>query len=212
LTRLREPFSAISHLLAGVAAAVGLIWLLFASIDEDPLLRLSLFVYGLTLLLMFASSAAYHGYNGSRGTRLLLKKLDHTAIYLLIAGSYTPICVHFFEGFWRGPFLAIVWSLAAAGVVLKLFLIYIPRWMTAGLYLMLGWLSVFAFGEILRAFPPGALLWLVLGGLFFSIGALVYIFKKPDFLPGRFGFHEIWHIYVILGAFSHYILIARFVA
>ena len=212
MTRLREPFNAISHLLAAIAAAAGLIWLLLAGVDEDPLLRFSLFVYGLTLLLMFASSAAYHSFNGSRETMLFLKKLDHTAIYLLIAGSYTPICLHFFDGFWRWPFLAIVWSLAAAGVVLKLFLIYTPRWLTAGLYLMLGWLSVFAFGEILRAFPPGALLWLVLGGLFFTIGALVYIFKKPDFFPGQFGFHEIWHIFVILGALSHFLLVANYVA
>ncbi|MGD2058258.1 MAG: hemolysin III family protein [Anaerolineales bacterium] len=208
---MREPFNGISHLLAALASVVGVIWLLVEGWDE-PLRRSSLLIYGLTLFLMFASSSAYHSITARPETMLLLKKFDHTAIYLLIAGSYTPICLHFFQGFWRWPFLAIIWSLALAGVMLKLFLIHTPRWITAGLYLMLGWLSVFAFGEILRSFPPGALIWLVLGGFFFTVGALVYTFKKPDLVPGRFGFHELWHIFVILGAFSHFMLIARFVA
>lgn len=211
LSLFREPFNAISHLLAAVASVIGLLWLL-AMGWEEPLRRFSLSIYGFTLTLMFATSAAYHGFNARPETQLVLKKLDHTAIYMLIAGSYSPICLHFFEGFWRWPFLGIVWSLAAAGVILKLFLIYTPRWVTAGLYLVLGWLSMLAIREILRTLPPGALVWLVFGGLFFTTGSLVYILKKPDFIPDRFGFHELWHIFVILGASSHFVMIARYIA
>jgi hemolysin III len=208
---LREPFNAISHLIAAVFAAAGLAWLLVSG-WEEPVRRYALLVYGLTLLAMFASSAAYHGFNPKPQIKLLLKKFDHTAIYLLIAGSYTPVCLHFFEGFWRLPFLSIIWILAVTGVIIKLFLIHTHRWITAGLYLLLGWLSVLAFGEILRTFPGGALIWLLLGGFFFTAGSLIYIFKKPDPVPNRFGFHELWHIFVILGAFSHFVMVARYIA
>lgn len=208
---MREPFNGISHLLAAIASLVGVIWLLVEGWDE-PLRRSSLLIYGLTLFLMFASSSAYHSIAARPETMLLLKKFDHTAIYLLIAGSYTPICLHFFQGFWRWPFLVIIWALALAGVILKLFLIHTPRWVSAGLYLLLGWLSVFAIGEILQTLPAGALFWLLLGGFFFTVGSIIYITKKPDFLPNRFGFHELWHIFVILGAFSHFMLVARYIA
>lgn len=211
MSKFREPFNGISHLIAAALALGGLFWLLFSGWD-DPHKRISLLVYGLALVLMFASSAVYHSIDAQPGTMLTLKKLDHTAIYILIAGSYTPICLHYFEGFWRVQFLVIIWVLAALGVVVKLFLIYTPRWVSAGLYLLLGWLSMLAFGEILRTFPADGLFWLILGGIFFTLGTIVYIFKKPDFIPGRFGFHEIWHIFVILGAFSHFILVARYIA
>ena len=143
---------------------------------------------------------------------LWLRKLDHSAIYLLIAGTYTPICVHFFTGFWRWGILAVVWSLALAGITLKLFIIRLPRGVTAGIYLLMGWLAVIALRPMLAAMPLGALAWLLAGGLLFSLGALVYIFKRPNFFPGVFGFHEVWHIFVILGCLAHFILVAAYVA
>jgi hemolysin III len=161
---------------------------------------------------MFSSSAAYHLADARPCTMLLLRKLDHTAIYALIAGTYTPICLHFFSGFWAWGVLAIVWTLALAGIVLKLFVIKTPRGLTAGIYLVMGWLSILAIRQMLLFMPKGALLWLLLGGLFFTVGAVVYISKKPDFFPGVFGFHEIWHILVTLGCLSHFILIAAYVA
>ena len=142
----------------------------------------------------------------------VLRKLDHTAIYALIAGTYTPICLHFFSGFWAWGMLVIIWGLALAGIVVKLFVIKAPRWLTAGIYLVMGWLSLMAIRQMLLFMPVGALVCLLLGGLFFTVGAVVYILKKPDFFPGIFGFHEIWHIFVILGCLSHFILIAAYVA
>jgi hemolysin III len=97
-------------------------------------------------------------------------------------------------------------------VVVKLFVIHAPRWITAGIYLVMGWLSILALPQMLSSMPAGALAWLVAGGLFYTIGAVVYVLKKPDFYPGLFGFHEIWHIFVILGAFSHFMVVAVFVA
>jgi hemolysin III len=141
-----------------------------------------------------------------------LRKLDHAAIYLLIAGTYTPICLTFFTGFWRWGLLGIVWGFALVGIVVKMFVMNAPRWVTAGIYLIMGWLAVFAIQQIITSMPAAAMFWLVAGGLFFTLGAIIYITKKMDFFPGVFGFHEVWHIFVILGCLSHFILVARYVA
>lgn len=209
--RLREPVNGLTHLGAAVAAAVGLGILVYLARASVPRL-VSLLVYGATLVLMFSASAAYHLVSAGPRVTLWLRKLDHSAIYLLIAGTYTPICLRFFDGFWRVGLLGVVWGLAFLGVGVKLFIIRAPRWLTAAVYLAMGWLSLSAIQEILLSLPPGALAWLLAGGLFFTGGAIVYVLKKPDLFPGVFGFHEIWHIFVILGALSHFVLMAAYVA
>jgi hemolysin III len=208
--KLREPVNGLTHLVAAIAAFAGLIILAYLAKDDPPSLA-SLSIYGSTLVLMFSASALYHMITAGPRVTLFLRKLDHSAIYLLIAGTYTPICLHYFTGFWRFGFLAIIWSLGLIGIVVKLIVINAPRWLAAGVYLLMGWLSVTAIGEILATMPPGALAWLASGGVFFTVGAMVYILKKPDPLPGVFGFHEIWHIFVILGAASHFILMLVFI-
>jgi len=209
--RVREPVNGLTHLVAAVVALVGLIGLVYLARDDVAKLA-SLGIYGLTLVLMFTASALYHLIKAGPRVTLFLRKLDHSAIYLLIAGTYTPICLHYFTGFWRFGFLAVIWFLALLGIAVKLVVIRAPRGLTAGLYLMMGWLSVAAVGEILSTMPPGALVWLLLGGFFFTAGAAIYILKKPDIFPGVFGFHEVWHIFVILGSFSHFALIWAFIA
>jgi hemolysin III len=208
---LREPVNGLTHLFAAVAASVGLVALAYLAKD-DPAKLASLIIYGSTLVLMFSASAAYHLIRAGPRITLLLRKLDHSAIYLLIAGTYTPICLHYFTGFWRLGFLAVIWSLGLAGIAAKSVVIRAPRWITAGIYLLMGWLSVAAVGEIIAAMPAGALAWLLAGGVFYTGGAVIYILKKPDPVPGAFGFHEIWHIFVILGAFSHLALMLAYIA
>lgn len=209
--KLREPVNGLTHLAAAVLALLGLAGLLI--LGHDSLVKvIALLIYGFSLVLMFSSSAAYHLVKARPPIMQVLRKLDHTAIYALIAGTYTPICLHFFSGFWAWGMLVIIWGLALAGIVVKLFVIKAPRWLTAGIYLVMGWLSLMAIRQMLLFMPVGALVCLLLGGLFFTVGAVVYILKKPDFFPGIFGFHEIWHIFVILGCLSHFILIAAYVA
>ena len=209
--KLREPVNAITHMAAAVAAFIGTIFLLI--LGRDSLIKeISFLIYGASLVLMFSASAAYHAHIADKQKLLMLRKLDHSAIYLLIAGSYTPICLYFFQGFWKWGLLTIIWIMAAAGITVKLFIIKAPRWVTAGVYLIMGWSAVMAVMEIINKMPPAAIFWLVAGGLFYTVGAIVYITKKLDFLPGVFGFHEIWHIFVILGALSHFIVIAGFIA
>ncbi len=203
----RQPFNGLSHLIGAVLSFIGLVFLIIQGWG-DATKEISYLIYGISLLLLFSASAAYHLTNSNDRVMLTLRKLDHTAIYLLIAGTYTPICLLFFEGFWRIGLLSIIWGMGLAGIIVKLFVIKAPRWVTAGIYLVMGWMCVMAAGELLRSMPPGALLWLAIGGLFYTLGAVIYITKKLDFIPDVFGFHEVWHIFVILGAASHFILIA----
>jgi hemolysin III len=208
--RFREPVNGLTHLVAAAVAVIGTIVLAWLSRD-DPAKLASLCLYGVTLILMFSSSAIYHMTEAGPRATLFLRKLDHSAIYLLIAGTYTPICLHYFTGFWRVGFLAIIWALGLIGIAVKLLVINAPRWLTAGVYLLMGWLAIAGVGEILSQMPAGAIAWLLAGGMFFTGGAVVYMLKKPDPFPGVFGFHEIWHIFVILGAYSHFALMLIYI-
>jgi hemolysin III len=209
--KLRDPVSGLTHLGAAIAAAFGLGLLLFVGWGDTGRV-ISLLIYGYCLLQMFSASATYHMIPAQGKTLRILRKLDHAAIYLLIAGTYTPVCYNVFSGFWQWGMLAIIWAFAVVGVVVKLFVINAPRWVTAGVYLMMGWLSIIALQEMIRLLPTGALFWLGLGGLFFSLGAVIYMTKWMDFFPGKFGFHETWHIFVILGCLCHYILMLAYIA
>lgn len=209
--QLREPVNGLMHLFAAIAAAIGASIMVFVG-REDVSKLVSLAVYGSSLVLMFSASAAYHLVNAKTQVQKFLRKLDHSSIYLLIAGTYTPLCLHFFDGFWRWGLLTIIWGMAVVGIGVKLFVINAPRWVTAGIYLLMGWLSMSAINEMLAAMPLAALGLMLAGGIWFTVGAIIYIAKRPNFFPGKFGFHELWHVFVILGCLSHFIAIAAFVA
>jgi len=207
----REPVNGLPHLVAAVLAAIGLIQLLILGHGNLPK-QITLLIYGVSLILMFSASATYHLVQASPPWMRFLRKMDHSAIYLLIAGTYTPICFHFFEGFYRWGILCLVWGMAVAGIIVKLVTLRAPRWLTAAIYLAMGWLAVIGTQEMLREIPVGAVVWILLGGGFFTVGAVIYILKKPNFLPGRFGFHELWHVFVILGCLSFYVMITFYIA
>lgn len=206
-SNLRDPISALTHLAFAIISLIGIVYLIIVN-QGDTIREISLVVYGIGLVSLFTASGVYHSYTGDPNTLLWLRKWDHSAIYLLIAGTYTPLCLIVFTGFWKWGLFAIVWSMAFIGITVKLFVINAPRWVTAGVYLLMGWISIFAIKEMLAMLTWPVLFWLLLGGLFYTIGAIIYITKKMDFVPGIFGFHEVWHIFVILGAASHFVLIA----
>lgn len=211
LKELREPVNGLTHLGAAVVSAVGLVALLIAGRSTVGK-EVSLLIYGSTLVMLFAASSTYHLVKGSPRVMGILRKVDHAAIYLLIAGSYTPFCYNMFSGFWQWGLLAIVWSLALLGVIVKIFIIRSPRWLNTAIYLVLGWLVVFAVREMLTTLPVGALVWLSAGGILYTLGAIVYATKIFNFVPGKFGFHEVWHIFVILGALAHFAAVILYVA
>jgi hemolysin III len=206
ISKIREPFNAISHF-AGAAAAIIGSSLLLTWGGDTPEKAAAIIIYSLSLVGLFTASGIYHSVTASPETTKILRKIDHSAIYLLIAGSYTPFCVIAFTGFWRWGLLSIIWSMAVAGIILKVFIINTPRWLTAGLYVIMGWLSVFAAGEFLARLSPQSFGWLLAGGILYTLGAVIYITKKGNFFPGVFGFHEVWHIFVLLGAAAHYVAV-----
>lgn len=207
----REPVSGLIHLVSAVLALIGMALLVIVG-GGDTLRVFSLVVYGLSLITLFTASSLYHLVRIQNADTSALRKFDHTAIYLLIAGTYTPICLNYLSGGLRWGFFALIWGLALAGVVVKLFVIRAPRWVTAGIYLVMGWMAVFVIKPLVAVMPVGGLVWMLVGGVLYTLGAVVYISKKPDPAPGVFGFHELWHVFVSLGAFSHFIMVYFYVA
>ncbi len=139
--------------------------------------------------------------------RLRLRKFDHSMIYVLIAGSYTPICLLSIPQQGGILMLILVWGIALFGVIASIFWIATPRWLSASLYLGMGWMALMVIKPLLANLPPGGLLWLLLGGIFYSVGAIFYALKWPGRDHPIFGFHEIFHFFVLAGSISHYCLI-----
>lgn len=210
LDRLKEPVNGLTHFVWGFAALIGLTVLLVQS-GGDPPKQVSLLVYGTGVVILFFMSSAYHLIRTSPEKTVLLRKLDHTAIFLLIAGTYTPICFNVLTGVWRWGMLIGVWAVALGGIGLKLAFINIHRALSAGIYAAMGWLSLVAIQPLVQALPAGALAWMVAGGVVYTVGALVYALKWFNFAPGVFGFHEVWHLFVMAGSLCHYIMILAYV-
>ncbi len=198
--------NSLTHWAGALLGLVGLIALLIVG-WSTPAKIISLLVYGISLVCMFSASATYHMVRARDGILVILRKLDHSAIYLLIAGTYTPFCVNAFEGFWKWGLLSIIWSLAFIGIIVKLFYIKAPRWLNAGIYVVMGWLCIGAAGQMLLTLPAWVLGWLLAGGIIYTLGAVVYITKVFNFIPGIFGFHEVWHIFVLLAAIAHFVAV-----
>jgi hemolysin III len=211
IKKLREPVNGLTHLFAAIVATIGLIALIIIG-WKSVVKEISLSIYGISLILLFAASATYHMVKAKPEIIEKLRKLDHSAIYVLIAGTYTPFCVLMFQGFWKWGLLALIWSLAVIGVAVEVILIKAPRWLRVSVYVMMGWIVIAAIGEMFKAMPVGALVWLLAGGVTYTLGAIIYATKKLDLFPGKFGFHELWHIFVILAALAHFIAIAVYVA
>lgn len=202
----REPVNSLTHWAGALFALGGLVALLIIGWDT-PAKIISLAIYGVSLIAMFSASATYHMVRVKDRALEIFRKVDHAAIYLLIAGTYTPFCVNAFEGFWKWGMLTIIWSLALIGIIVKVFYIRAPRWLNAGIYLVMGWLALAAAGQMLAALPAWVLTWLIIGGVLYTLGAVVYITKIFNFKPGVFGFHEMWHIFVLLAAAAHYVAV-----
>jgi len=206
LKKIREPVNSLTHWAGALLALAGLIALLIVGWGA-PAKVISLVIYGVSLIFLFSASATYHMVHVKDKALEIFRKVDHAAIYFLIAGTYTPFCVNAFTGFWKWGMLSIIWSLAIIGIIVKVFYIRAPRWLNAGIYLLMGWLCVGAAGQMLAALPAWVLVWLIIGGVIYTLGAVVYITKIFNFKPGVFGFHEMWHIFVLLAAAAHFVAV-----
>ena len=209
---VREPVNGWVHLGGAVLAAGGLVVLWAAAAARGSLRHaIAAGVFGVSALLMYAASALYH--LAPRSPRAALyRRLDHAMIYGFIAGTYTPICLVTLWGTGAGaPLLVGVWVLAAAGVVHEVLGGGARRGLSTALYIGLGWLSVMAAPALLRAAPTALFGWLLAGGILYTAGALVYWKKWPRGVPGAFGFHELWHAFVLAASASHYWAILAYV-
>jgi len=210
---LREPVNGLSHLAGGLLAFVGLVVLLATAASAGRLDQLVAFGgFGSSLIALYLASSLYHLLPLSPAGVARLRKLDHVAIFVLIAGTYTPFCLLALEGGWRWGLLALVWGLALCGVSLKLLWMGAPRWLSVACYLGMGWVAVVAAPALFRAVPAGGMAWVLAGGLTYSAGALVYGLKRPNPVPGVFGFHELWHLFVIAGSTCHFWAVLRYLA
>ena len=206
IKHIREPVNSLTHWAGAALAMAGLIALLVLGWGT-PAKVVSLVIYGASLIFLFSASATYHMVRVKDRALEIFRKVDHAAIYLLVAGTYTPFCVNAFEGFWKWGMLGVIWSLAVIGIIVKVFYIRAPRWLNAGIYLVMGWLCIAAIGQMLAVLPVWVISWLIAGGVIYSLGAVVYITKIFNFKPGVFGFHEMWHIFVMLAAAAHFVAV-----
>ena len=200
----REPFSGYSHLVGFGLAAAGAIWLVLASSHH----RAAALIYSACLLSLYAASSAYHLVNLGEAVTLRLRRLDHAAIFLMIAGTATPILAQALSGTARTLMLALLWGTAALGVVFRFVWMRAPRWAYTAAYVGMGWLAAARIGDIAREVPHAALALIIAGGLAYTLGAVVYAIKWPNPLPKRFGFHEVWHLFVLVASVLHFAAVA----
>jgi hemolysin III len=208
LRRIPEPTSGFTHLAAMCLAVIGLVWLI-AVTHSEPTKMLSMLVYGLSLILLYAASSALHLIPGSERVRHLLRRFDHAAIYLLIAGTYTPFCYHFLTGGWRWGMLGVIWFAALVGIVYKLFFRWKKGFSTLA-YVTMGWLGVIVAPVAIHLLPTGAILLILGGGLVYMAGAVIFALDKPNF-HRHFNAHDLWHILVMGGSALHFAAIMLFV-
>lgn len=210
--RMREPVNAATHAVGAALSVLGLVLLIARSADPAKVRHIVTFaVFGMSLIALYLCSTLYHWLNVGPDWIRRLRKLDHSMIFVLIAATYTPICLIALRGGWGWSIFGVVWGLAVLGTGFKLFWMGAPRVLSTGLYLAMGWVVLVAMKPLIEAMPVGALVWLAAGGLFYTIGAIIYGIKKPNLSKGL-GFHEIFHLFCILGSFSHFWVMYRYVA
>jgi hemolysin III len=166
-------------------------------------------VYGTSLLFLYAASALYHGLPVAPRGEDFLRRLDHAAIFVLIAGTYTPVCLVTLRGAWGWSLLGVAWGVAIGGAVVKLCFRHLPRWVTAGAYVGMGWMAVVAVAPLLRALSSEAWGWLLGGGVAYTVGAVIYGLRRPDPVPDVFGFHDVFHVFVLAGSALHFVFMLR---
>lgn len=213
--RIKDPGSAITHFIGMLMAAFAALPLIIRAMNEPGVIHVaSLSVFIVSMILLYGASTTYHTFNLSEKVNLVLKKIDHMMIFVLIAGTYTPICLVVLHGKTGYILLSIVWGIAIGGIVVKGFWVTCPRWFSSILYIAMGWVCVLAFTQILNRLPSAAFGWLLTGGIIYTVGGIIYALKLPIFNSRHkyFGSHEIFHLFVIAGSVCHFILMINYVA
>ncbi len=215
MKHLKDPGSAITHFIGMMMALFAALPLMLRAFhNPDRIHILSLLVFIVSMVLLYAASTLYHSLNLSKKMNRILKKTDHMMIFVLIAGTYTPICLNVLDKETGIPLLCLVWLIAAVGIIIKAFFVYCPKWFSSILYIGMGWLCVLVFSRLLNELSNEAFGWLLAGGIIYTIGGIIYALKLPVFnsLHRNFGSHEIFHLFVMAGSFCHFVLMYCFIA
>lgn len=206
---IKDPGSAITHFIGMLMAIFAAIPLLIkAAREPEHIYVISLAIYAASLILLYAASTTYHTIDKSAKVNTILKKIDHMMISVLIAGSYTPICLIVLNRRTGIVLLALVWGIAIAGILIKAFWVYCPKWVSSILYIGMGWTCVLAFTQLLNNLSPAAFAWLLAGGIIYTAGGIIYALKLPIFNSRHknFGSHEIFHLFVMGGSACHFVV------
>lgn len=210
-----RPWSAVTHGAGAALAVMGTALLLArsAALGLSIWHLVSFAIYGCSMICLYTASTLYHCLNVPVVGRLALRKVDHCSISLLIAGSYTPVCLTALrgQGAWGWAVLGVVWAMAVCSCVLSLLWIGSPRWLTSGVYLLMGWVAVFALYPLSRVLPAAGFFWLALGGALYTVGGVLYAVKWPGRDNPRFGCHEVFHLFILAGSVCHFLLMYRVV-
>lgn len=212
---IREPGSAITHwigMMLAIFASTPLLLKSFVSSGTKTFYAMCVFI--LSMILLYGASATYHAVNLSGKSLKIFRKIDHMMIFVLIAGSYTPVCLIVLGGQLGYTLLTVVWSIALAGMLIKAFWVTCPKWFSSIIYIAMGWVCVFVFGQLWNSLPKAAFLWLLAGGIIYTAGGIIYALKLPIFNSKHayFGSHEIFHLFVMGGSICHFIFMYFYVA
>lgn len=202
----RPLLRGVFHLPASIVAIAGAVFLLLLA--DSARAYVGGAIFGASLILLYTTSAAYHRITWSPRLRGIARRLDHSMIFILIAGTYTPFCLLVLNTAWWISMLSVVWGIAAAGIILKVTWPGAPKWLGVTLYVIVGWLALVTAPQLLAWFTIGSLALLLLGGILYTLGGVIYALRKPDPYPRVFGYHEVFHVLVITGTVLHYTLVA----
>jgi len=210
---IREPINGFTHLFGAILSVVGLVALIMkaSTTTESILAVIAVIIFGISMILLYSASATYHMVVAKDRIIAFLRRVDHSMIFVLIAGTYTPFCLISLNGVTGWVLFGIISGLAVAGVIFKLVWFHSPRLLSTALYVLMGWIVVFFSGSLAPVIGTNGMLFLIIGGLLYTIGAVIY-WLKPNFLSFKhFGFHEIFHVFILLGSLFHFICIYEYV-
>lgn len=217
MKKVKDPVSGYSHLFGFILSIAALVLLIVfsAKYGEGAWDVVSFTIFGVGMILLYLFSSLYHLLNLSEGPTKVFKKFDHIMIYILIACCYTPVCLGPLRGPWGWSIFGVIWLLAILGTIFSAIWINTPRWLSTGIYLFMGWIVIIAAYPIITTFKSlnalNSLWWLVACGIFYTIGAIIYALKKPNFKNKYFGFHELFHLFILFGSFCYFWFIFRYV-
>ena len=207
---VKDPISALTHFIGLLAVMPVFVCMLDRS--DSMIKSIGLTIFGISLILLYGASTIYHTLKLSAEKTALLRRIDHMMIFVLIAGTYTPVCLVTLAGKFGYILLALIWCIAVAGVFMKIFWMNAPRWLSTMVYVVMGWLSITAFVPLMKTVGWGGFGVLLAGGIAYTLGAVIYALKKPNLaILKSFGFHEIFHVFVMIGSGFHILFMFLYV-